>query len=940
MKKKSIIPIRGIERNNSITDVEPGSMYDIQNLRPKDKAWRPVPQKAIESSFYLTGATPIGIYCHDSLPNNEYIAVVRLNTGYIRVWHIRLSVSDSVSLLGAINLKTLRLFSPDEEIWDIAYIDNILMITSSKDVTFHVYKGGEYLLNKSLSSLKMPSFFIKEGSKNILPPSGQGGVISTLTNTSWSGLLANYFELRDDSLKENYIEGEFFAILAWKLKDGTYIKHGSPIYVSLPYMYRSNRTYFPESRASFLMNIDGDESQGIPFRMDYPRFSKGIAALENIALSSDWGSVIESLCVFITPPQHIYNMSADEKQYTIVISSITNSPTRWLPKRNNCYDYFKASLFYKSAEFTFSELTGDTEKQLVFKDIVTKEALPPDQLSHHALLGRKSLLYNGRLHIANIDTVLYNGHTNLVDAGNLNFTDWINPNYEAVDDTDSSLETIYIETDISLYSGDYTTRTIISGTRKAFLFNIDAYGATPIYRYFTVFWPIITYPHPNASKIKFWMEKYGKQQLIGEFALEKHDFYSFSFYLDKNVFPLFFMPYITTPQTVNRDTAPAITSRYSDSNRLQASGIGNPLYYPTANSYQIGDDDSNNIKWMKVQSTPTSEGQFGQFPLIIGSGLGIHVLDQGQGEVLYSSMRNISKLIPNDNAIGLDFGVIFSTANGLFAIQGRNVVEIGQGLRSALLAKINSQYDTNGPIPANNNFNTFLQNCIYAFDYLHSELIMLNKDFTFCIRLSTSNPAFFRTTEHYTNALLRKGRYIAYDMYGTTITVRDMDVDDLTEPYIPVHFATNPVNHGDYSLVKLIQSRLLGVMQTTSNVGGLLFRIFGSTLRTIRIPNTKNIYAEFSRIQQYITPSSTDIPVPITADTTLISTDTTNISADMEIVEIDGGDIRTIETSLLTSRASQSVFYMIYKFTGSVKRDSTISHIETVFDTRFEEKMK
>ena len=946
---ESLVP-QGIQRNVDITNAPSGSMYDIQNMRPKDGGWRPVRKKAKSWFWQISQKNLIDVYIHEALPGNEFIILVRDTNNTLRLAHQRINKkgAEGDALAGSILVSYLRTFVAGEEVYDVAAMDNILMVTSNLRVTFHIYKEGEYVLNKGLDQLPDLKYHAYEGLQSYWWPLGN-------TYETFSGAATAYLEKRFEMEQDNYFDGDTFFVLAWKLKDGTYIKHGNPFFLSTPYSFRREYdTLHPTMRRSAKIT----RRSPTEYELQDALFSKIKVSIDEFDIS-EWSDVIDSLCIFAMPPQQSYAFTPEEPTglglfdlplfdkdwWRYTSGSLMNPVITFFPVRKNPKEYFKGQLFHRVEEIKIeSGEAASFDDDIDFKNIEAKETLPPDQLTHHQIIHRKSLLYNGRLHLGNIEMIMYQGHKLLVEEGDASFAKWMRPE---IPDATASFEAdaglLHYEVSIDTPGKQTKVRRTVSGPRAVFNF------LEPTIPYSTwharqMLWPIISYPHPNASSMEIWAKMGAVEYRAFTLKLEPHQFYSFSFWMDESDFPEF--PKIPLSYEIGmvkgRTVIPEINDRYTDPNRVQASAVQNPFYYPAINSYQIGNDDSNEIVWMAVQSAPTSEGQFGQFPLIVAGMNGIYLMDQSQGDVLYSSVRNISRVSSNSDALSIDGGVVFTTKDGLFVVQGREVVEIGHPLRYIKPFNMYATDDLSGELADETNLTKFLQGAVFGFDDLHQEVVIGNPSYAYTIRFNVRQPMFFRVSGGFDKFMVRRGKYLSLKKDGIIAYMHDFSSDDMTDDNIHAYFSTNPMRHEGNVLKKLVQSRLTGHIEVNHSFGEVIFRVFGSTLRTIRVA-ADQVFTEFSRIQEYKTESYGESDIEyITADNGVITADEETPTADTIYVvteEIDG-DGGSVETSMLTSRAPQSVLLLVYKFGGIVNANSVITGIDTVLDYRFMSKLK
>lgn len=124
------------------------------------------------------------------------------------------------------------------------------------------------------------------------------------------------------------------------------------------------------------------------------------------------------------------------------------------------------------------------------------------------------------------------------------------------------------------------------------------------------------------------------------------------------------------------DTMPdgaSVAPWYESPCDIIVSGQSNPLVFPANGSYRMNGE----ITAILPMSDAVSEAQFGQFPLAVFTTDGIYVLQQGNGEILYSNIVKINDIkCSSGSAISTKTGIYFHSEDGIFILSGRNVKRI------------------------------------------------------------------------------------------------------------------------------------------------------------------------------------------------------------------------------------------------------------------------
>ena len=923
------IEIKGIHRSINAANPVPGGCHDVQNLRFKDGGWRPVRtkrrHKTLQAPFEYNKI--VSIHKHDVSSADEYILYAITYGGSKRIVHAyyQNDVADQIT--------SLRGLAPDETLIDIAFIDNIMVVTSDKRKTYHIWRNGQYLLNRSMDQFVDFSFTLNtEESRELEPISGGSGDIETQIDVAY----ANYLEAISKEEENGFIEGEMFICFAWRMKDGSFIKHSMPYWYQTPAVYAQIN---PRVRPTFDANLN---------LIDVHVGKASISV--NIGVTSGWSEVVDSLCVFSTPYRSVHNITTNFQDYDRIAGGQTGGRFIYRARRRDAEEHLRNSLFYLVEEIPLTDAGVTKDIKLDYKNIVTKETLPPDQLTHHEISGNVSYIYNGRLHLGNLFTNHYRGHEvsvnnyTLPETSKVMSKSWVLG--RAAFSADLSVQVNKSsETQVSFPTNNILPIKMITGVLPHLRYPADTWNL--------MFWPLLAYPHPNASRIEIWDRAQSPQQRIVSSNLKKHPFYSFSYWLnlDENGWPRFIRskaPLHPAERPSSRLSLPPETRELKQRNVVRVSEVQNPFVYPAINTYRLGIDESNEVLNMGVQSMPTSEGQFGQFPLAVFLSGGIDILDAGQGGVLYGSIRNISRAKSQGGIIETDNGIFFSTKDGLFVLSGRTVAEATRNLQGRTTESLVPSSDSVSFIMPNiTDFNSFILGSNFMFDDQHNEVVIYKEGADYTVRFSPSTMNFFRASGGFTGHYVSRGIYYGYNIPGFA-TISDMNNDVERLQNIHIGFQTNPVIHQARSLKKLTQSRLAGLILIPSTQTGLKYRIFGSNRYSVDLPphpsqiarfNKRN---EFSLIQEYVLAIDEGAIMPITADTHEYTADTHDITADVVSIAIEGTGLssETHEISMLTGRAHQSVIYLIYQLGGIVRSDSVISEIQTSIEDRFNRKMR
>ena len=178
-----------------------------------------------------------------------------------------------------------------------------------------------------------------------------------------------------------------------------------------------------------------------------------------------------------------------------------------------------------------------------------------------------------------------------------------------------------------------------------------------------------------------------------------------------------------------------------DQNQIQISELSNPFYFPAENSYQVGTGEG---IASRANTEPLSTCQFGEYPLIVFTSKGIWTLLQGQGDVLFSSVKPLNGEVPlsKEQITPIGTGVVYSTARGFYLVSGRSVQELSKVLYG--LPNLNIQIVDNFKLRVNHtnlvqlpnslstvNAKTYMVNARLGFNKQNNELLVTNENYDY-----------------------------------------------------------------------------------------------------------------------------------------------------------------------------------------------------------------
>jgi hypothetical protein len=171
-------------------------------------------------------------------------------------------------------------------------------------------------------------------------------------------------------------------------------------------------------------------------------------------------------------------------------------------------------------------------------------------------------------------------------------------------------------------------------------------------------------------------------------------------------------------------------------NYIITSEVNNPFVFKAEGYNKVG---IGKILGISTTTQALSEGQFGQYPLLVFSSEGVWGMSVNNTG-LFSAIHPMSRDVCNnaDSITQTDGAVFFTSEKGLMVVVGSQVKCVSEQLTGKTGDTLS--------IPLGGNFNNFFRNCIIAYDFRDSLLWIFNKNSDTCITFSIANGSFSRTS--------------------------------------------------------------------------------------------------------------------------------------------------------------------------------------------------
>ena len=604
-------------------------------------------------------------------------------------------------------------------------------------------------------------------------------------NTASNALVALHLA---EVKKENLFAFPFFVRFALRLYDGSYTRISSPV-LCLPSIH-NNVALIPMGAN----NRPSTQQVGY-FVPSVSQASLWFKAFVNEA--DKWSDIIKDCVIFASDEEMQFNIDGDwhfyqphelmkayiydcivgdayscfgKWSYKITHSSSFSSqtdgyltsvimPAKMKTEEQIIESLSKKGVFYKLLEFPFSSINkyenGIETTKLINDNVVTnlteQEQLGVDDyMGWTTISASKLYAYNSRINALGIKRKPYSGFNHFV----------------AVKPTTSEPLSYYVS--LSKTAGEVWIKgSMFCDVRSALLS-----------------W--FFYPDPNAKEVLFYDES--TQKGISA-QLQNHPRLNGAYLMQK-------LPDGTLPVLTNI-SKPVVNEDYYEllDSQIFTSVVNNPFVFQASGDNTVG---TGSILGIAANTEPISQGQFGQYPLIVFTTEGIYGLSVNS-EGLYSASYPISREVCNNPESITPTGnvVYFTSDKGLMAVSGGTVRCVSPQLSGA-----NPPYSD-----ATDSFLTFVRKAFLAYDYRDSLLFIYNVSYDYAYvynlldgtfaTVSLGTKSIQRSVSNYPDTLLQDADNNVYSFSKIPVAQDD------TQTYSGT-FTTRPLKLGSSIQLKTI----------------------------------------------------------------------------------------------------------------------------------------
>lgn len=859
------IPFKGLVRNTPAGLAQDGELEDMCNVRYKDGAWRPIPDRVAVFDGETLPYT--NIFIHSNAGYKHYLGLKADGTFEYFAEDIN---GDPTELPVPVPITTLSnptftqignvININDNGLKHLIWYDNAYVLIDSNfdgsqdstmigPVKVDLKVDGDADVNgvrkrRLIISKTVPNYSSLSEFNNDLPNR------KSIAQALLVKLLAKEHEF-------GRLNGFCMACTSLELYDGTYILHSNPIFLSKSYdsgtRYDRDGRHYIENQNVFFKDIinfipteeysDENPLTGndcwsdttlsytnfpdllatITYNSTFAVNQLTIAASGNylkykipVGISNDLKPLVKSVSIFITPEIDLFkNDKVESKKALWTNSSYTIENYYFNPKTNAeiIKELSELKNFYKVHEIPFDDIKTTTEndgwvtidlKDKLGDSLLTLQPLPIDNYSHHTTLPEVQFVYNSKLHVANYKVELSRG--------------WPYEYFELKETGIGQFgTTLYGATTNKPHWWVEVKIQTQNGTTTVVRHKGIQYGTWERNNY--AYTPMLSYPDSRAYEMTLYIARFTQNGTSGynktTFPLTASKAFNFAYYISPDLKPI---KYIVTG-TPSNENPPESNRQQVFQNTLKVSEVNNPFIFPAANTYQVGNGD---IIGLATNTVALSTGQFGQFPVYVFCTDGIYGLYVGGAEINYSSSRPVSREVCNNpkSIKAIDTGVIFTTDKGIMVLVGSEVKELSEPLRGgifdinklSLFKQALNHVKLTELLPeiTKETIHDYIQSAIVGYNYIEREVWFTNPDLSYSYIFSQG--AWYKVKQ-------TGSRYI--DDYPKQYILNEgklIDISSEEGTYQQVFALTRPIKMGDVEFKQMLTAVIRGRM-LVENIG-------------------------------------------------------------------------------------------------------------------------
>ena len=776
MEKK--IEIQGISRMLPQSVSDDGLSRDIINLRKWNGAWRPIGTP----TQYATGATASAkAYIHRVTNGTDFL--ITYSSGNI-LYKPLLSGTNSTlsSVVGS--GKDVR-FSSLHNVLLIFNDTNKIIYYALYDLTELAYRWiGSEIFPDTLRILFSATGTAEYSDEISFDSAGMSD--EDIENT----ILGNLLKLENKQNLEGRFTGDVAFIYAYELYDGSIVKHSYPFYMT------SGQWQWKISGTTIYTRI-----------LTRPVFHFIYTpALDIAAIQETYRSLVKNVSIYMSRPNNPYDM--DLTDIAAAYGELTRKDQLTLDKECVERNYRLVN------KINIDKLVYNTDVTIEFDNLTAfegKEGLPVDNFTHHRLYAHDYYKYNNRIFHSDITNTLYKGY----------------PLTSFCTHTTSTRDPykVWFEVDLNDIDGIKTVRSDIN----TFTFGSSGTGLLE-FRLNENF----SYPDARASVLRIYISTDDVDVYkVRTITLNSSTIHNFAYYIFNKATneERILEAELITPEAYEYSALPDLNSIVLNPNRIQASEVDNPFYFPAKNSYNVG---SSRIIGMGANTLLIESGQFGEYPLYAFTQDGVWAMNfSADASILIDSIKpaTMDVCTNRDSITPTPFGVAFVSEDRLMIISGMRSVKLSSQLEGDYKSKLYNNLDYKVVLSNYNvnfindkvetvSFETFLSGALINYNYKKEELIILNPAYPYSYIYGINSKFFYKAAYTY-NSILAFYPKILGEITGVLYDLTEESYSSSVG--IPILVESYPIKLEIDSFKKIEALALRGMFDCDQDKGAALY---------------------------------------------------------------------------------------------------------------------
>ena len=777
------IQLRGISRTPSDRLSEDGGLSESLNMYMDTAENAPalVPTDVTTDLGLPEGLSAKRIFIHKAANYENYVVVLK-----DKVVAYTPDIKDDVEPLTVLEL------TDGEEVTDITSIGNTLVVSSSKNLHYCLYKGGVYVYLGNKVPFPYISFEVKRGSGKAVIFESRGTDLSETkawmdslpTEQAWnedfdagkdmhsdnnitellSDVWSKIDEKRTEYLKQGLVTGGMVIRYSVKLYDGSELS-SMPILLADGFKDAFDVRFDVKSKwyqnpGSGGATGGGSHNEVVVtaryngYRIEAPIYQ--IYAKLESEIPSDWNDLIEGINIYVSDSpiapicrtmSHITDREILEDDEWTTSARCTihlgdNSDAEFIPRILQAEAITRLANHCSLSQPSVAKIEGSEWQGFNVSLNKLKEGslLDVSRLSDDAFHVQSILANDDMKHYvqssSRIDT--YNNHLLFTSPSQI-----INYDYDRL----NSQDIVKREQGDNIVSTSYEVTYFLRSnaedkvTKRSFVYvntdeevkKIYAYQVFPDNRAYKMQVKQTTIRDVNGTSVNI--------VTYGEFEMQPHPYLDCAYYYGGIENELTSQCTLVSLSEVEENTVEGLD------NKLLVSGQDNPFFFPLKSRYTF----QSKVVGTAVASAALSQGQFGQFPLYVFTEDGIWAMET-TADGSFVSQKPLSRevCINPDSITSIDNAVVFVTSKGVMMVQGSQVMNISPYMNGqhyvpnesakSLIARQRGFGEYESSISDETPFTSFMRDAKVAYDYNGQRLVFIspdNKDFQYVYKIDT-----------------------------------------------------------------------------------------------------------------------------------------------------------------------------------------------------------